>query len=178
MDKKTYKSIVQNAENKKNVILKDTKSNENPSKFDITVEELASRFDCFEMEYDSTLAEDIIHLCQKKGINTDGDFQKRTSVLRIQYSRLKKDKGHILKKELLFSVFIGLELRIETVIKLMEKAGYTFVFDQEFEEKNNLPSFERLIYDCISFRIYDIEEINNFLSENGYKERLGSKPLA
>lgn len=171
------KGIVQNAENKKNGILKSAKQEENNSKFGLTVDLIASSFEFSEMEYDSTLAEDIIRICQKKGIYTDGQFQNETYVLRNQYTYLKNNKGHILKKELLFAVFIGLKLRIETVEKLMEKAGFTFVFDKQFEEKYNLPSFERLIYDCISLRIYNIEEINKFLSENGYKQRIGSKSL-
>ena len=50
-------------------------------------------------------------------------------------------------------------------------------YNSEFELKNNLPSFDRLIHDCICMRIYDIDEINTFLIKNGYKERLGSKTL-
>lgn len=176
MNNITRKNIVQNAENKKNVSSRDTKNRPNLSKFGISVKELAENFDVSDIEYEPTLAEDILRLCQQKGIKTDGDFEKKTSIFRVHYSRLKYNKYHILKKELLFSVFIGLELNTQKALKLMEKSGYSFFFDQAFEKEKKLPSFDRLIYECLCCRIYDIEEINKFLCENGYKERLGSVP--
>ena len=129
------------------------------------------------MKYETTLAENIIALCRKNGITTDGMFQQKTCVLRIQYSRLKANKYHIPKKEILFAICIGLKLSIEEVAELMEKGGYSFTYNNEFEQKNKLPSFDRLIHDCICIRIYDIDEINDFLKNNGYKERLGSRSL-
>jgi hypothetical protein len=104
-------------------------------------------------------------------------FQQKTCVLRIQYSRLKSNRYHIPKKELLFAICIGLELNIEKVAELMKKSGYSFTYSKEFEQENHLPSFDRLIHDCICMRIYDIDKINEFLISNGYKERLGSRTL-
>lgn len=171
------KCVVQNAENKKVVTLKDTKNEEKSSMFGITVEQLVSTYDFSDEKYESTLAEDIMFLCKENGILTDGMFQKATCVLRNQYSRLKGNKYHIPKKEILFAICIGLKLNIEKTVVLMGKGGYSFTYNSEFELKNNLPSFDRLIHDCICMRIYDIDEINTFLIENGYKERLGSKTL-
>lgn len=68
-------------------------------------------------------------------------------------------------------------MSIEKVAELMKKGGYSFTYNNEFEQENNFPSFDRLIHDCICMRIYDIEEINQFLIVNGYKERLGSRTL-
>lgn len=169
--------VVQNAEIKKVVTLKDTKNKEKPSTFGISVEQLASTYDFSNMKYESTLAEDIISLCKEKGILTDGIFQQQTCVLRIQYSRLKGNRYHIPKKEILFAICIGLKLSVEKVAELIKKGGYSFTYNSEFEQKNNLPSFDRLIHDCICMRIYDIDEINQFLIDNGYKERLGSRTL-
>lgn len=169
--------VVQNAENKKVVTLRDTKNKEKASTFGITVEQLASTYDFSNEKYESTLAEDILLLCKEKGVLTDGMFQQKTCVLRIQYSRLKGNRYHIPKKELLFAICIGLKLSIEKVAELMEKGGYAFTYNSEFEQKNNLPSFDRLIHDCICMKIYDIDEINQFLIDNGYKERLGSRTL-
>lgn len=178
MNRKEIKNgIVQNAENKKVVTLNDTKNEEKSSIFGVSVEQLVSSYNFIDIEYETTLAEDIISLCRKKGITTDGMFQQRTCVLRIQYSRLKANKYHIPKKELLFAIFIGLKLSIEEVTELMEKGGYSFTYNNEFEQKNNFPSFDRLIHDCICLKIYDIDEINDFLISNGYKERLGSSSL-
>lgn len=171
------KRIVQNAENKKNVTLKDTKKLENSSIFGISVEQLVSSYDFSNMKIETTLAENIISLCRKNGITTDGMFQQKTCVLRIQYSRLKANKYHIPKKEILFAICIGLKLSIEEVAELMKKGGYSFTYNNEFEQKNKLPSFDRLIHDCICIKIYDIDEINDFLIKNGYKERLGSRSL-
>lgn len=171
------KCVVQNAENKKVVTLKDTKNEEKSSTFGITVGQLVSTYDFSHEKYESTLAEDIISLCQEKGISTDGIFQQRTCVLRIQYSRLKGNRYHIPKKEILFAICIGLKLSIEKVAELMKKGGYSFTYNSEFEQKTNLPSFDRLIHDCICMRIYDIDEINLFLIDNEYKERLGSRTL-
>ena len=171
------KCVVQNAENKKVVTLKDTKNQEKSSIFGITVEQLVSTYDFNNMKYETTLAEDIIDLCRKNGITSDGMFQQRTCVLRIQYSRLKTNKYHIPKKEILFAICIGLRLSIEEVAELMGKGGYSFTYNNEFEQKNNLPSFDRLIHDCICMNIYDIDEINDYLINNGYKERLGSSSL-
>lgn len=169
--------VVQNAENKKIASLRDTKNEEKASIFGITVEKLVSTYDFSNAEYTATLAEDIISLCRQKGITTDGIFQQKTCVLRIQYSRLKGNRYHIPKKELLFAICIGLKLSIEKVAELMEKGGYAFTYNSEFEQKNNLPSFDRLIHDCICMKIYEIDEINQFLIDNGYKERLGSRTL-
>ena len=116
-------------------------------------------------------------MCKEKGVLTDGVFQQKTCVLRVQYSRLKGDRYLIPKKEILFSICIGLKLDIEKTTELMEKGGYLFTYDSKFELKNNLPSFDRLIHDCICLKIYDIDEINNFLIKNGYKERLGSRTI-
>lgn len=171
------KCIVQNAENEKVVTLKDTKNEDKQSIFGVSVEQLVSSYNFTDIEYRTTLAEDIISLCRKKKITTDGMFQQRTCVLRIQYSRLKANKYHVPKKELLFAICIGLKLSIEEVAELMEKGGYSFTYNNEFEQKYNLPSFDRLIHDCICLRIYDIDEINEFLINNGYKERLGSSSL-
>ena len=169
--------VVQNAENKKVVTLKDTKNEEKASIFGITVEQLVSTYDFSYEKYESTLAEDIISICQEKGICTDGIFQQKTCVLRIQYSRLKGNRYHIPKKEIFFAICIGLKMSIEKVGELMKKGGYSFTYYNEFEQENKLPSFDRLIHDCICMRIYDIEEINQFLIVNGYKERLGSRTL-
>lgn len=92
------KCVVQNAENKKVVTLKDTKNQEKSSIFGITVEQLVSSYDFNNMKYETTLAEDIMNLCRKNGITSDGMFQQRSCVLRIQYSRLKTNKYHIPKK--------------------------------------------------------------------------------
>ena len=175
--KENKNSIVQNAENKKVVTLKDTKNQEKSSIFGITVEQLVSSYDFNNMKYETTLAEDIMNLCRKNGITSDGMFQQRSCVLRIQYSRLKTNKYHIPKKEILFAICIGLRLSIEEVAELMGKGGYSFTYNNEFEQENNLPSFDRLIHDCICMRIYDIDEINDYLINNGYKERLGSSSL-
>ncbi len=169
--------VVQNAENKKVVTLKDTKNEEKSSVFGITVEQLVSTYDFSQEKYESTLAEDIISLCPEKDIYTDGIFQQKTCVLRIQYSRLKGNRYHIPKKEILFAICVGLKLNIEKTAVLMKKGGYSFTYNREFEQKNNLPSFDRLIHDCICMKIYDIDEINQFLIDNGYKERLGSRTL-
>lgn len=169
--------VVQNAENKKIASLKDTKNEEKASIFGITVEQLVSTYDFGSTKYESTLAEDIIYLCRQKGIITDGNFQQKTCVLRNQYSRLKSNKFLVPKKEILFAICIGLKLSIERVAELMEKGGYSFTYNSEFEQKNSLPCFDRLIHDCICMKIYDIDEINQFLIDNGYKERLGSRTL-
>lgn len=87
--------VVQNAENKKVVTLRDTKNEEKASTFGITVEQLASTYDFSNEKYESTLAEDILLLCKEKGVLTDGMFQQKTCVLRIQYSRLKGNRYHI-----------------------------------------------------------------------------------
>lgn len=171
------KCVVQNAENKKVVTLKDTKNQEKSSIFGITVEQLVSSYDFNNMKCETTIAEDIMNLCRKNGITSDGMFQQRTCVLRIQYSRLKTNKHHIPKKEILFAICIGLKLGIEEVAELMRKGGYSFTYNNEFEQENNLPSFDRLIHDCICMKIYDIDEINAFLIQNEYKERLGSSSL-
>ena len=115
---------MQNAENKKVVTLKDTKKQEKSSIFGITIEQLVSSYDFNNMKYETTLAEDIMNLCRKNGITSDGMFQQRTCVLRIQYSRLKTNKYHIPKKEILFAICIGLRLSIEEVAELMGKGGY------------------------------------------------------
>ena len=175
--KENKNSIVQNAENKKVVTLKDTKNQEKSSVFGITVEQLVPSYDFNNMKYETTLAEDIMNLCRKNGITSDGMFQQRTCVLRIQYSRLKTNKHHIPKKEILFAICIGLKLGIEEVAELMRKGGYSFTYNNEFEQENNLPSFDRLSHDCICMKIYDIDEINAFLIQNEYKERLGSSSL-
>lgn len=60
----------------------------------------------------------------------------------------------------------------------MIKEWHEYIANSEFEQKNNLPSFDRLIHDCICLKIYDIDEINDFLICNGYKERLGSRTLS
>ena len=172
-----YKSIVQNAENKKDVSSEDTKLKGKSSVFGIKVEELLLNYDFGKVNYGTTLAEDIISLCKENGILTDGVFQQKTCVLRVQYSRLKGDKYLIPKKEILFSICIGLKLDIEKTAELMEKGGYLFTYDSKFELENNLPSFDRLIHDCICLKIYDIDKINNFLVKNGYKERLGSRTI-
>lgn len=171
------KCVVQNAENKKVVTLKDTKKQEKSSVFGIAVEQLVSSYDFGNMKYETTLAEDIIALCRENDITSDGMFQQRTCVLRIQYSRLKTNKYHIPKKEILFAICIGLRLSIEEVAGLMGKGGYSFTYNNEFEQENNLPSFDRLIHDCICMKIYDIDEINDYLINNEYKERLGSSSL-
>lgn len=177
MNSDKNRCVVQNAENKKVVTLKDTKKQEKSSIFDISVEQLVASYDFFNIKYETTLAEDIIKLCNENGITTDGMFQQRTCVLRIQYSRLRGNKYHIPKKEILLSICIGLRLSIEEVTALMGKGGYSFTYNNEFEQENNLPSFDRLIHDCICMRIYDIDEINDYLINNGYKERLGSSSL-
>lgn len=176
MNKNRY-SIVQNAENKKDVTLKDTKYEEKISIFGVTVEQLVSTYDFINAKYESTLAEDIVSICKESGIHSDGIFQQKTCVLRIQYSRLKSNRYHIPKREIFFAICIGLNMSIEKVTELMEKGGYSFTYNSEFEQKNNLPSFDRLIHDCICLKIYDIDEINDFLIRNGYKERLGSRTL-
>ena len=61
------KCVVQNAENKKVVTLKDTKNQEKSSIFGITVEQLVSSYDFNNMKYETTLAEDIMNLCRKNG---------------------------------------------------------------------------------------------------------------
>ena len=171
------KCVVQNAENIKVVTLKDTKDEEKSSTFGITIGQLVSTYDFSHEKYETTLAEDIINLCRKNSITSDGMFQQRTCVLRKHYSRLKTNKYHIPKKEILFAICIGLRLSIEEVAELMGKGGYSFTYNNEFEQENNLPSFDRLIHDCICMRIYDIDEINDYLINNGYKERLGSSSL-
>lgn len=174
---KERKSIVQNAENKKYDTFKDTKYNEKSSIFGITVDQLVAKYNFTNEKYESTLAEDIISLCKEMGINSDGIFQQRTCVLRIQYSRLKCNRYHIPKKEIFYAICLGLNMSIEKVTELMGKGGYSFTYNSEFEQKNNLPSFDRLIHDCICLKIYDIDEINDFLICNRYKERLGSRTL-
>lgn len=109
--------------------------------------------------------------------HTDGIFQQKTCVLRNNYWNLKSNKFHIPKKDILFAICIGLKLNIEKTVQLLAKGGYSFTYNSEFEQKNSLPSFDRLIHDCICMRIYDIDEINQFLIDNGYKERLGSRTL-
>ena len=49
--KENKNSIVQNAENKKVVTLKDTKNQEKSSVFGITVEQLVPSYDCNNMKY-------------------------------------------------------------------------------------------------------------------------------
>lgn len=171
------KNIVQNAENKKDVTLKDTNNQKIPSVFGISVNQLVSTYNFGNTKYESTLAEDIMSICKESGINSDGIFQQRTCVLRIQYSRLRSNRYHVPKKEILFAICIGLNMNIEKTIEIMRKGGYAFTYNSEFEQKNNLPSFDRLIHDCICLKIYDIDEINDFLICNGYKERLGSRTL-
>ena len=177
MNSDKNRCVVQNAENKKAVTLKDTKAQEKSSVFDITVEQLVASYDFFNIKYETTLAEDIIKLCHENGITTDGMFQQRTCVLRIQYSRLRGNKYHIPKKEILLAICIGLRLSIEEVTALMGKGGYSFTYNNGLEQEKRLPSFDRLIHDCICMKIYDIDEINAFLIKNEYKERLGSKTL-
>ena len=171
------KCIVQNAENKNDVILKKAKNEEKQSIFGVSVEQLVSSYDFNNIKYEPTLAEEIIVLCTEKNILTDGAFQQKTCVLRNNYWNLKTNKFHIPKKEILFAILIGLKLNIEKSVQLLQKGGYSFTYNSEFEKKKNLPSFERLIHDCICMRIYDIDEINAFLIKNGYKERLGSRTL-
>lgn len=171
------KNIVQNAENKKDVTFKDTNNQKIPSVFGISVNQLVSTYNFSNEKYESTLAEDIISICKESGINSDGMFQQKTCVLRIQYSRLRSNRYHIPKKDILFAICIGLRINIEKTTEIMRKGGYTFTYNSEFEQKNNLPSFDRLIHDCICLKIYDIDEINEFLISYGYKERLGSKTL-
>ena len=67
--------VVQNAENKKVVTLKDTKNEDKSSLFGITVEQLVLTYDFSNEKYESTLAEDIVSLCKENGILTDGIFQ-------------------------------------------------------------------------------------------------------
>ena len=136
-----------------------------------------STYDFSNTKYESTLAEDILLLCKERSILTDGNFQQKTCVLRNQYSRLKRNKYLIPKKEILFAICIGLNLNIEKTAELLEKGGYSFTYNGEFEQKNNFPSFDRLIHDCICLKIYDIDKINHFLIKNEYKERLGSRTL-
>ncbi len=174
---KERKNFVQNAENKKHDTFKDTKNQKSSSVFGISVKQLVSAYDFRNTKYESTLAEDIISICKESGVNSDGMFQQKTCVLRIQYSRLKSNRYHMPKKEIFFAICMGLNMSIEKVTELMEKGGYSFTYNSDFEQKNNLPSFDRLIHDCICLRIYDIDEINEFLIRNGYKERLGSKTL-
>ena len=175
--KENKNGIVQNAENKNDAILKKTKNEEKLSIFDITVEQLVSSYDFNDIKYEKTLAEDIIELCSENGIVTDGAFQQKTCVLRNNYWNLKANKFHIPKKEILLAICIGLRLNIEKTVQLLGKGGYSFTYNNEFKEKKNLPSFDRLIHDCICMRIYDIDEINAFLIQNEYKERLGSRTL-
>ena len=78
------KCVVQNAENKKVVTLKDTKNQEKSSIFGITVEQLVSSYDFNNMKYETTLAEDIMNLCRKNGITSDGMFQQRSCVLALK----------------------------------------------------------------------------------------------
>lgn len=165
------------AENKKVVTPSVTKNKRKTSKFGLSVYELSETYDFDEMKYEKTLAEELLQICKEKGINSDGAFQNKTNVLRIQYSRLKNNKYHLPQKELLFAIFIGLEVSIEKVTELLLKSGFSFTYDLEFEQKTKLPSFDRLIHDCILLGIYDIDEINVFLAENDYTERLGSKSL-
>lgn len=44
-------------------------------------------------------------------------------------------------------------MSIEKVAELMKKGGYSFTYNNEFEQENNFPSFDRLIHDCICMRI-------------------------
>lgn len=175
--KENKKGIVQNAENKNDVILQEAKKEEKSSIFGVSVEQLVSSYDFSNAKYESTLAEDIISLCKEKSILTDGVFQQKTCVLRNQYWKLNSNKFHIPKKKILLAICIGLKLNIEKTVQLLGKGGYSFTYNSEFEVEKNLPSFDRLIHDCICMRIYDIDEINAFLIENEYKERLGSKSL-
>ena len=74
--KENKNSIVQNAENKKVVTLKDTKNQEKSSVFGITVEQLVPSYDFNNMKYETTLAEDIMNLCRKNGITQTECFSK------------------------------------------------------------------------------------------------------
>lgn len=102
MNKNNDKYFVQNAENKKNVSSEDTKLKGKSSVFGIKVEELLLNYDFGKVNYGTTLAEDIISLCKENGVLTDGVFQQKTCVLRVQYSRLKGDKYLIPKKKYFF----------------------------------------------------------------------------
>lgn len=77
----------------------------------------------------------------------------------------------------MLAICIGLRLNIEKTAELLRKGGYSFTYNNGLEQEKRLPSFDRLIHDCICMKIYDIDEINAFLIKNEYKERLGSRTL-
>lgn len=54
MNKNRY-SVVQNAENKKDVTLKDAKHEEKTSLYGVTVEQLVSKYDFINMKYNKAL---------------------------------------------------------------------------------------------------------------------------
>ena len=90
----------------------------------------------------------------------DSDVYKKVNIDRRLFSKIRSNKDYHPSKETVILLGIALELSEEEIEKLLELSSYSL-------PKNN--TYDLIIRFCFKERIYDLNQINDFLYDHDCK---------
>ncbi len=104
----------------------------------------------------------LYELMDKYGYQDNSDFYKKADISRQQWSSIISGK-HQPTLNTALKLLFALRLNNHECKYLLKKAGYTL---------SSSSDFALIIRYCIENQIYDLDEVNDLLSKNGFEKQL------
>ena len=99
----------------------------------------------------------LFDIIMKEGIWNAALYQ-RSDITKAHFSKIKNDKDYHPSKETVLALALGLKLTLDETKTLLERAGYTLT---------NSSRTDLIVAYFIRRQIYDVNEVNDILSELG-----------
>lgn len=114
-----------------------------------------------------SFSEDVISLCEQKGINTGAEFERCTYLSRNIFTRLKNKKNYVPDENAAYTICIALGLTVGESCELLRKARYSII------PYNGNDIYRELLVKMLANNYMYIPDCNKLLRKYGCKE-LGS----
>ena len=116
---------------------------------DVDMDDLEAR-----LKYrDESYVEMLLRKIDEKGIS-DADCYNKAQINKANFNKIKNIEGYKAKKTTLIALGLALELPMDEMNELLNKAGYAFT---------NSSKLDLIVEYCIEHRLYDINQINKVL---------------
>ena len=99
----------------------------------------------------------LFDFIKKKGIR-NADLYHRSDITKAHFSKIKNDKDYHPSKETVLALALGLKLTLDETKTLLARAGYTLTDSSRTD---------LIVTYFIRRQIYDVNEVNDILSELG-----------
>lgn len=111
-----------------------------------------------------SFSQDVISLCEEKGIRTGAEFERCTYLSRNIFSRLKNECNYVPDENAAYTICIALGLTVGESCELLRKARYSII------PYNGNDIYRELLVKMLANNYMYIPDCNKLLRKYGFKE--------